>query len=97
MNLSRAGIGAYVAAFLSDRESVSSIVCIHNVILHRTAPLHLDENLPPGAVTPSRRLSEAELRRIYSSFDRMISPTRSFVDSSVDLVRTGQELIQIPT
>jgi hypothetical protein len=73
-----------VAAFSSDRESLSPIARLHNVILHRTALLRMDENLPSGMVPPIRRLSEAELRGIYSSFERMLTPTRSFVDSLVD-------------
>ena len=43
--------------------------------------------LPLGRLSPTRRLNEAELRRVYSSLERMLSPTRSFVDSLVDLLR----------
>jgi hypothetical protein len=91
MSLSRAAIEADVAAFLRDRKSVSPFARLHSMILQ------MDENLPPGVVPPIRRLSEVELRGIYSSFKRMSSPTRSFVDSLVDLLRIGQVLVQVPT
>jgi hypothetical protein len=35
-----------------------------------------------------------ELRGRYSSFNRMLSPNRSFIDSLVELLRDGQQLIQ---
>ena len=57
MSLSRAAIEADVAAFVTDRESVSPIARLHKVILHRTALLRMDEKLPPGVVPPIRRLS----------------------------------------
>ncbi len=74
MSLSRAVIEADVAAFLTDRESVTPITRLHNVILHRTALLRMDDNLPSRVVSPIRRLGEVELRGIYSSFERMLTP-----------------------
>ena len=85
-SLSRTDIEDDVAAFLIDLESVAPVAR-----LHRTA------NLPPDATPPTRRLNEAELRCVYSSFERVLSPTRCFVDFLVGLLRRGQRLIQIPT
>jgi hypothetical protein len=79
MSLSRAAIETDVAAFFRDRESVTPIARLHNMTLHRTALLRLDENLPHGVVPPIRRLSEVELRGMYSSFVRILSPTSGSV------------------
>ena len=96
-SLSHTTIEADVAAFSVDLESVAPVARLHKVILHRTALLRINENLPHGITPPTRRLNEAELRYVYSSFERMLSTTRSFIDSLVDLLPRGQQLIQIPT
>ena len=55
--------------------------------MNSTTLLCMDENLPPGAALPAHRLSEEELRGLYSSFNRMLSPNRSFIDSLVELIQ----------
>ena len=86
-SLSRTAIEDDVAAFFIDFESVAPVARLHKLILHRTALLRMDANLPNDATPLTHRLNEAELRCNYSSFERMLSPTRSFVDSLVDLLR----------
>ena len=96
-SLSPTAVDDDVSAFLIDHESVAPINRLHRVILQRTALLRMGEDLPLGTTPPAHRLSENQLRNVYSSFDRMLSPNRSFIDSLVELLREGQKLIQTPT
>ncbi len=73
-----------MAAFLIDLVSMAPVARLHRVIRHRTALLWMDETLPPGATPPICRLNNVALYGVYSSFERMLSPTGSFVNSLVD-------------